>query len=435
MSRGTNPFSAKTVLILLLVGSLSFLLLLYALSAGWTGGGDRSGVAHANANDLTGYSAITKLLEERGHSVSLARKRSELEEETLLVITPSSSHDPEELEELLQDRMYQGPTILVLPKWVAIPIPPIMQTETETQDDWTILLTTTQPTWFDEVESLDGAELGGGSTQGWSGFGLEGVLPDAEQVQGIKGEGNTVMFPLIRDSEGDFLAAYLDKDGYHPVLADSAGVFFDKDDEQYQDDTIWPIVIVAEPDLLNNYGMADQERARVAVALIENSLDGYELPIVFDMTLPGLGSSENLLTLAFQPPFLAATLCLLLLAFVIAWRSFRRFGPPAIEAPAMAQGKTQLARNGAALIERAKRWHLLGEPYAALVSERVAKMLHIRESERPAREAAIDQVLIHHGISDQRFSEKAEALRNAHRPADMVRAAIALRSIERMLKR
>src|SRR5690606_34728896 len=134
----------------------------------------------------------------------------------------------------------------------------------------------------------------------------------------------------------------------------------------------WGVVVVAEPDLMNNYGLADSRRAELAYALVDAAREGQDIPVVFDLTLPGLGQSENLLTLAFRPPFLAATLSLLFAALVIAWRALRRFGPARAEAHARTMGKRQLAHNGAALVERARRLHLLGPPYAALAIGRIA---------------------------------------------------------------
>ena len=95
-------------------------------------------------------------------------------------------------------------------------------------------------------------------------------------------------------------------------------------------------------------------------------------------------------------------------------------------------GKRQLARNGAALVERARRLHLLGPPYAALISARVAGALNIREAEPAVREAAIARIQVARGLPPD-FAERAETLRNARRPAELLRAANALRSIERTL--
>ncbi len=431
MSRRSSPFRPAAIAGLLLVGSLAFLLLLYALGQGWTGQTDDNGGAHGASNGLNGFTGLYDLLERRGHDVSLSRNQGSLTDYGLLVLTPGHSTDAAELDRILEERLYIGPTVLILPKWAAARVPEDPRIEAE--DGWVVLMDVWSPNWVEDVDILEGIQLGTGQTTGWSGFGMSGDLPAPEQEQGFYREGNTALIPLVTDGENDILAGYIDLGGYNPQLAGAAGITFSTEEEKLQEDGVWPLVVVSEPDLLNNYGMADEQRALLAVSLIEAAMDGYDLDIVFDMTVPGLGSSENLLTLAFEPPFLAATLCLILAALVIAWRGFRRFGPPVAEVPAMARGKTQLARNGAALIERARRWHLLGAPYAAQVAARIARTLNIRETERDAREAAIDLWMVTHDLDLQPFSQSAEALRNARHPAEMLRAASALRTIERML--
>jgi len=433
MSRAASPFSPGKLLLVVLVGAGSFLLFLYAIGAGWTGDQSRVTTAHANSNALNGYTALVDLLERRGQNVEVARDRLMREEEVLLILTPGLNTDPAELEELMASRRYYGPTLVILPKWMSGPLPQAVSDENPS--DWVQVGQGYTPMWFEQVESFEPLELGVGGTRGWKGLGFSGTLPDPEYIQAVTDIPARQLFPLITDTEGDVLAGYWNRNGFHPYLADAAGIPFSDHEEYSQDEALYPLVIVAEPDLLNNYGMSDIKRAQAAVRLVELSMDGFEYDIVFDMTLPGFGSAENLLTLAFRPPFLAATLCLLFAFLVVGWRAFRRFGPPVAEDEVYVRGKTQLARNGAALIERTRRWHLLGAPYATLVANRIADMLHIRAPNEEAREQQIDAHLARYGMADTSFREKAQALRNARGPAEMIRAASALKAIERMLKR
>jgi hypothetical protein len=425
------------LLALVLVGSGLFLLLLYAISAGWTGDSDQLATERADSDALNGFSALATLLERRGHEVIVTRGRrsqgimtDDQWDEQLLVLTPGIYSDPAELGEVIEERQYRGPTIVILPKWMVAPIGG--EEADRHPDDWVRAAPAFAPEWFEQVPDFEPLTLGRGASRGWRGLGLAGPLPDPRQVQAITAPAKQVV-PLVTDSEGDVLAGYWNRGGWHPDLAEAAGIMFAPGDEDAQDEDLYPLVVVAEPDLFNNYGMANRERAQIAVRLIEASMEGSDLPIVFDMTIDGLGQGQNLLTLAFRPPFLAATLCLLAALVVIGWRAFRRFGPPLAEAPAMAHGKAQLASNGAALIQRAKRWHLLGAPYAALVASRIAAALHIRAGDEDAREAAIDAALDRHGLPGPRFTSSAQALRTARRLPDMLRAAGTLRSIERIL--
>ena len=412
-----NPFRPGMVALVLFIGAAAFMLLLYAIGQGWTGGQDRNGGEHAASTGLTGFSGLYKLLEEAEHAPSLSRSEAGYDDYGLLVLTPPHFSDGEEIAAIIEERRYIAPTMLVLPKWYAMPIPDGV--EVETKDGWVVLGGSQIPQWFADLGLSDNVELVQGATRGWNGMGLRGSLPEPNTVQALKEQENLPgqLQPLVVDSEGDMLAGIT-----------------------YFDDDAWPLVVVIEPDLLNNYGMADETRARLAHALIHEASDGEDLPEVFDLTLSGLGSSANLLTLAFTPPFLAATLCLLLAALVIAWRGFRRFGPPRAEAPAMAQGKQQLALNGAALIGRVRRWHLLAEPYAALITARIAAKLGLREHGvgehgREAREAAIDRALTREGHDGPGFARAAHNLRNAGSAGEILRAARALRSLERTLDR
>jgi hypothetical protein len=425
VSRSASPFSPRTLLAVLAVGAAAFLLLLYAIGAGWDGSRDRNGGAHAAANGLNGFAGLVRLLEEQGHEVSLSRSEARLDDEGLLVLTPQHGADGEAIAEIIASRRYVGPTLLILPKWVAMPADQIPGVEAE--PGWVLLGGAVEPEWLGSIAGLEEENPETGKSRLWQGFELSGRYPEPNQVTGLAGNG---LAPLVTEDTGDTLAGYLDDAGRYPGLAAWAGHAPRGEDDPATDAEIWPVIVVAEPDLMNNYGLADRTRAQLAHAIVDAALEDYELDIVFDLTAAGIARSENLLTLAFQPPFLAATLCLLLAALVIAWRAFRRFGPPVAEAPALAMGKRQLARNGGGLIARAKRLHLLGPPYAALVAARLAEALGIREADPEAREAAIARVLAARGLAAD-YAAKADALRRARHPKELLRAAGALRSIER----
>ena len=99
----------------------------------------------------------------------------------------------------------------------------------------------------------------------------------------------------------------------------------------------------------------------------------------------------------------------------------------------MAQGKRQLARNGASLLERVKRWHLVKQPYEDMIGRRVASALGLRIGDHDSREIAIDNALERRGHDGPPFSRLAGDLREASRPRDIIRAAQRLRTFERTL--
>lgn len=425
MSRAASPFSPRTMLAVLVVGAAAFLLLLYAIGAGWDGSRDRNGGAHAAANGLNGFAGLVRLLDGRGHDVSLSRSEGRLDDSALLVLTPQHDADGEALTEIIDARRYVGPTLLILPKWMAIPteaVPAI-----DAPPGWVMLGGAVAPDWLETFETLDDAEASIGRRARWEGLGLAGRLPDSRQVLSLD---TTALLPLVTDENGDVLAGYVADIGSYPALADAADMPVRDPEELDTDTDRWPVVVIVEPDLANNYGLADAARAQAAMAIVEASIEGNDLPIVFDLSVAGLARSENLLTLAFEPPFVAATLCLLLTALIIAWRAFCRFGPPVAETPALAMGKRQLALNGGALVARAKRLHLLGPPYAALVAARLARTLGIRQADPEDREAAVAGRLAARGLAAD-YLARADALRRSRHPAELLRAARALRNIER----
>ncbi|WP_374407958.1 DUF4350 domain-containing protein [Pelagerythrobacter sp.] len=423
-------FNPKVVFGLLLFGALAFAATLYLIGAGETSRGPNDGGSHAAAKGLTGYAALVDILEAEGHEVTISRNQAAFDDNALLILTPPTFADGEELTELIDRRRYAGPTILVLPKWYAIEIPDSVPVEKE--DGWVMLGGVSPVPWFPtlgaeyqgeakivELDPADGAD--------WQWGARRGSLPDREQVQTI---GDVGMVPLVTTSDGAILAGYYEDDGYYPVLDEAAGL--PPLDEEGRDTGRWNVMVVAEPDLFDNYGMADRARAALAHDLIDVAMEGEDLPVVFDLTLNGLGRTQNLLTLAFAPPFLAATLCLVLALIVVAWRAFRRFGPPVAEARAIAFGKGRLVANGAAFILRTRRLHLLTGPYIETTRQRIVAALRLRTADD---DAALDRAIARRAPDSPGFGESAAALRGAHRPHDILRAARALKTLERKLTR
>lgn len=430
MSRAASPFSPRAVLAMLAVGGAAFILLLYAIGAGWSGRDDRDGGAHAAANGINGLAGLAGLLERRGHAVSLSRSPARLDDpDMLLILTPQVFADAEKLSEIIEARRYAGPTLLVLPKWSAARAD--LFNALDAPAGWVVLLDPFAPEWLDDIVGFGEAQVELAERRRWEGIGLAGNLPHPAQALGLD---SPDVLPLVTDERGDVLAGFLDDGGAYPVLDEAAGLPQRNAEDAGLDIARWAVVVVAEPDLVNNYGMADRTRAELAEKIVIAAKEGQDLPIVFDLTLAGLGHSDNMLTLAFQPPFLAATLCLLLAAMLIAWRALRRFGPPIAESPALAMGKRQLVHNGAALVERARRLHLLGPPYAALVTGRIAEALGIHEPDARTREEAVARALAARNIAPD-YAARAAALRQARTAHELLRAAGALRTIERTLAR
>lgn len=411
-------FSRLGALALIVIGFAVFIALLYLIAEGDSmNSGRGDGEAHAAGTGLNGYAGLVRLLEAEGYDVSRSRSPAGLETESLLVLTPPPATDPEELGELLRNRENIGPTLVILPKWSTLRPPPTLPSEARDKfkPGWVILGDAYELEWtaklpapyaFDhKIETLEADE-----EPDWDGFGFNGRLPTRTVLYTSEKD---IHEPLLVDATGHWLAL--------KVLGEEGSAYYE--------DAHWTLFL-AEPDLANNYGLADSARAAAAIALVREVGYTGDRRIIFDMTLNGYGGSVNLLTLAFRPPFLAATLCLLMALFIIGWRAFRRFGPAATSGPYIAYGKRQLVANGAGLIVRARRFGLLTRPYAALAARRAAHRLGLPRAEPDAIDAAIARRL----PGEEPFTHRAARLEAATRPADILTAAQALDELTGKLK-
>ncbi len=151
--------------------------------------------------------------------------------------------------------------------------------------------------------------------------------------------------------------------------------------------------------------------------------EGDITEVTFDLTLNGFGASENLLTLAFRPPFLAATLCVSIMALlIIGWRAFQRSARRCRGRAGDRFRQAAADRQWRGLILRAQRPGLLGVPYAALSARRIAERLGLARPDA----AMIDDALARRLPGEEPFSRRAARLESARKPADILSAAQAL---------
>lgn len=413
-----SPFSQRAVLAIVLVGALAFFALLYLIGIGATGERDGNGGSHAAAKGLNGFAGLAQLLETEGYEVHISRSPTAFDTYDLLVLTPPMNADPEEIGEILEKRRDLGPTLVILPKWGVANFRGRLreQMEGKVRDGWVRLLFASPPTWTEDLPQpfafeLEQEEIDGDKPVRWDGFDLSGALPERTEIYA---KPNFLHDPLVMDDANHSLA--------HLVLGEEGSDYYN--DAQYA-------VFVTEPDLMNNYGLADPQRAALALELVREAGYGDEMAVTFDLTLNGLGTAQNLLTLAFRPPFLAATICLILALLMVGWRAFRRFGAPRAQLPANAFGKSRLVTSGARLVLRARRLGLLTAPYADLAARRLARRLGLAHPGPQAIDAALQRAL----PGEEPFSSRAEAMRHARKPSEILGAAGHLHELERKLSR
>jgi len=405
-------FSRAGTLVLIAAGFALFLALIVLIAAGAEFGGNRNnGQAHAAGKGLNGYAGLVQLLERQGYTITRSRSPAELETPDLLVLTPPSAIAAEELAALLKRREQIGPTLVILPKWDATRPPPNLPDEARAKfkPGWVMLNDANPVNWSAELPAPYGFKhtketLEQDEEPGWEGFGVTGQLPTRTILYAQAGAGHEA---LIADAAGHTLA--------FKVIG--------KPGTEFHDNAHWTI-FVTDADLMNNYGLGDAARAKAALALVDQlSYDRDIDAVTFDLTLNGFGAAENLLTLAFRPPFLAATLCLLMALLIVGWRAFQRFGPAATGAgPVIAFGKQRLIANGAGLIVRARRLPLLAAPYTALSARRLGDKLGLARHDS----ATIDAALARRLPNEEPFTRRAARMEAARKPADILAAAQAL---------
>lgn len=426
MSAAPSPFSRGTVIGMLLVGALSFAALLWFLGNS-TGGSGNNGGGHVGSKGLIGFAGLAKMLEAEGLDVQRLRNRQALETAPgLLILTPPAGAEGKEIAKIVDARRYVGPTLIIAPKWFAMDA-----NSSKAKTGWVQVVSAGTPEWRGFADNVT-VELGDPKSLaagGWKIGDRRGKLPDDQVVESGYGKG---LVPIVNAGNGKVLAAWLDDGGYYPALNDLAGI-----DPDYggDDEDAYPVVLVFEPDLMDNWGLADQATALLARDLVLATADDRDAPIAFDMTFNGFGASRNLLTLAFEPPFLAATICLFLAAVAVAWRALNRFGPALKGGPEIALGKAALVANAAGLIRRAGRVHLAAAPYADAVRDRIALALGLPRGISPEEvERLIDTAQERRAIPGPPFSTAARHLRDARKPHDVTRRALVLQQIERLLK-
>lgn len=314
-----TPFTLRTVLVLVLLGVVGFLaFLLLSAYADDFQPAQRPG-NHALSTSAVGFAGTADLVKRVRGSVIMVRRDADLDTADTLVLTLEPDTDPAMVARLIARRDSQ-PTILVLPKWLTLPQPG-------------------KPAWVQSLGKFPPDIVARQLANAMPGV---TIREGADGLRTIAGDG---LEPILTDSKGDALVATMKSQ---------------------------TTLIVADPDLLDNQGLATLQGAERAMRILDWFDTDGEGGIAFDLTLHGFGRNPNLLKLAFEAPFLPLTLCLLLAALLAGWHALLRFGPPLPEERGVAFGKRAIAENGAALLRLARRRHRTGDRYVALIRDTAA---------------------------------------------------------------
>jgi len=369
-------FRPVVVLFLLLAGVFSFsaYFVLSAYAPDLKGGDD--GGAHALSRSAVGFAGIIELLQAENVPVLINRDGPAKRDPnwSLLVLTPEESTKPSDLFDFTTA---SGPTLVVLPKWETVP---------------------------DQLNSAWVRKAGLISPAALKALLVGRVTTTISRRAGVAPAQLTTAEdssrPPIPTGPIDRLQT-LTGEGMTTVLADQTGaaVLVRTGDSR--------LYILSDPDLLNTQGLNDLATASAGDGLLLATRKGAG-PVAFDVSLDGLKHSPSALKIAFEPPFLGATLCLVGAAFLMALHAASRFGAPERTARALALGKSALADNSAGLIRMAKREPHMAGGYLELNRNAVAKALGATRLSGAELDAYVDRLGERTGAG--RFSALAEQM-------------------------
>jgi hypothetical protein len=387
-SRGERTFDPRAMLLITAIGTLAFIamLVLGAYAPDFRSG--RNGGAHALSSAATGFSGIAQLAQATGRNPLIVRSEDDLRSEDLAVITPD--HGWIDLSDILAQR---GPraTLIVLPKWDSSP--------DKSRPGW-VRVSGLLPA-DDPARTLAPALPFKVSRRKTDGVALRTVHPAAP--------------PEMQFASSRTLQTIAAK-GMKPIVTDEAGrIVLGQVDSR-------PLYILADPDLINNHGLASERQARSGLIMLDFLNSTGASSIMFDVTSNGLGRSRSPLKLAFDPPFLGVTLTIFAALLLAAMQALFRFGAPLKPQRALAFGKAALVDNSAALIRKAGREARLGPRFAEVMRDRAAALFRLPPT---LAQEALDQRL--DALNQRRsFTALTAAADGARSRDELLRAAISL---------
>ena len=334
------PVSPLTGVLMALVGVFAFsaLLVLLAYAPELRGGDD--GGDHALSRSAVGFAGIVEALRLSGEPVLVNRAAlPQGRRGGLLVVTPAPATTPEAIAGL----SFDGPVLVVLPKWLTAPDPK--------HRGWVRKTALVDPSWFPPGSIAARAAL-----QRRDGV----AAPLLSARSGPFAAGETLQAGRVAALQAATAP------GWNVVLTDETGATILARDPRSQ------VYVLSDPDLLNTQGVRDARTLATGLAILR-ALRADDGPVIFDVRLNGLGRERSPLRLLFEPPFLGVTLCLATAFALAGIQAFFRFGPVRRGGRAIALGKTALVDNTAALVRLAGREHRLGGRYADLTADLAAR--------------------------------------------------------------
>ncbi|HEX4964920.1 MAG TPA: DUF4350 domain-containing protein [Thermoanaerobaculia bacterium] len=220
----------------------------------------------------------------------------------------------------------EAPLVVVLPKWS--PLGPRKD----------------KPEWLADAELMPAAEVE------WTLRGLKDpdLVMEPLRLRSAKGcraswsGGGAAALDLVVESPVQLLPA---EAGLEPVIQCAGGYLVARRPAKPSQPQV---VVVADPDVLNNQGIGRGENAKLIYQLFTRTLGAKGA--VFDETIHGFNQTRGLLAEALRFPMVLAVLQGLVLLGVVLWTGMGRFGKPLPAPPGLAAGKEILIGNTAELL-------------------------------------------------------------------------------------
>jgi hypothetical protein len=340
-----QTFSPRTILALVAVGLVSFsgLAVLAAYAPELRGATDPG--AHALSSSAVGFRGAIIMLKSEAAPVVVSRAvpNRRVANDVLMVLTPTIQTSAKDLQPLV------GPTtmLIILPKWLTQPRP-------------------LRPGFVDKVGINENHNH---ATAMLAAYAPRTLVAHRTGVTTASLRGTGVLFqpgtwlPLAPIDGLQTIAG----EGWEPMLVDDQGRAVLARSRSHES-----VVVLADPDLLNNQGLAKLDNARAGLAILDALRGGEGLR--FDVTLNGYGRGRGIGRLMLEPPWLAATLCGVAAALLMGLHGLARFGPTQARGRAIALGKRALVDNSAGLVRMARREAELAPAYAALTKALVGRI-------------------------------------------------------------
>ena len=292
------------------------------------------------SRSAVGYAGIADVMRRLGARVVRSRNDSvgQLDPGGVLIVAePSERTTPQELTALLSAHT----VLLVLPKWAG-------------------RASQRAPGWLDAVELLPEAVPRGIARD---------LAPSIDIVRDPPlrswSRNEIGVVPVIADKPQLIKSSRL-----RPVVASDSGMLVGELSSGTR--RIW---VLADPDVMENHGIAEPENAEFSVALID-ALRAGDGNVVFDEVVHGLADQSSPLRLLFEFPFVLATIQGAIAVALLLWATMPRFGAPLAPPVALRSGKGSLIETTAKLLDRGRHRAVIIQRYVHAIVQDVARQLH-----------------------------------------------------------